>query len=70
MIDVRVALQSTPVLRGFCAAETQQQEASRAFVQILGKLHFFQLLENLRRILRDYEPKRTGRTNAAFNAPC
>jgi hypothetical protein len=43
---------------------------SRAFAQILGKLYFFQLVENLRRILLDYEQKRSGRANAAFKAPC
>jgi len=42
----------------------------RAFAQILGKLYFFQLLENLRRILLDYGQKHTGRANAAFKAPC
>jgi len=31
-----------------------------AFAQILGKLYFFELLENLRRILLDYAQKRTG----------
>jgi hypothetical protein len=41
-----------------------------AFAQILGKLDFFQLFENLRRILLDYEPKPTDPANAAFNAPC
>jgi hypothetical protein len=41
-----------------------------SFAQILGKLYFFELLENLRRILLDYEQKHSGRTNAAFNAPC
>jgi hypothetical protein len=40
------------------------------FAQILGKLYFFELRENLRLILFDYEPKRSGRANAAFNAPC
>jgi hypothetical protein len=44
--------------------------ASRAFAQILGKLYFLQLLENLRRILLDYAQKRPGPANAAFNAAC
>jgi hypothetical protein len=50
--------------------ETLQKPAERAFVQILGKLYFFQLLENLRRILIDYAQKPTGRANPAFKAPC
>jgi hypothetical protein len=53
--------------RGF---PTPRHSGRRAFVQILAKLYFFQLLENLRRILLDYGQKRTARTNAAFNAPC
>jgi hypothetical protein len=43
---------------------------SRVFAQILGKLHFVQFGENLRRILLDYAPKRSGPANAAFNAAC
>jgi hypothetical protein len=39
-------------------------------VQILGKLYFFELIENLRRILLDYAQKRTSRANATFNAAC
>jgi hypothetical protein len=42
----------------------------RAFVQILGKLYFFQLLENLRLILFDYAQNRAVRANATFNAAC
>jgi hypothetical protein len=47
-----------------------QQRGSGAVVQILGKLYFFELIENLRRILLDYAQKRTGRANANFNAAC
>jgi hypothetical protein len=54
----------------FYMANPSQQTGSRAFAQILGKLYFFELLENLRRILLDYAQKRTGRANAAFNGPC
>jgi len=39
-------------------------------VQILGKLYFFELLENLRRILLDYGQKRSCIANAAFKAAC
>jgi hypothetical protein len=56
--------------RSFAFAETVQMPASRAFAQILGKLYFLQLDENLRRILFDYGQKRPRRTNAAFNAAC
>jgi hypothetical protein len=56
--------------RSFAFAETLQKPASRAFAQILGKLYFLQLDENLRRILFDYGQKRPRRTNAAFNAAC
>jgi hypothetical protein len=54
----------------FATAETLQKAASRPFAQILGKLYFFQLLENLPLILLDYEQKRLGPANAAFNAAC
>jgi hypothetical protein len=40
------------------------------FVQILGKLYFLQLSENLRLILVDYAQKRPHRANADFNAAC
>jgi hypothetical protein len=56
--------------RSFAFAETVQMPASRVFAQILGKLYFLQLDENLRRILFDYGQKRPRRTNAAFNAAC
>jgi hypothetical protein len=60
-----------PANRGSLAfAKTLQKPASRAFAQILGKLYFVQLDENLRRILLDYGQKRRRRTNAAFNAAC
>jgi hypothetical protein len=42
----------------------------RAFVQILGKFNFVELIENLRRILFDYGQKRSGIANAAFKAAC
>jgi hypothetical protein len=47
-----------------------QTAASRSFAQILGKLYFVQLFENLRRILVDYGQKRPRRANVAFNAAC
>jgi len=60
-----------PANRGsFAFAKTLQKPASRAFAQILGKLYFLQLDENLRRILVDYGQKRPCRANAAFNAAC
>jgi hypothetical protein len=56
--------------RSFATAETLQKAASGAFAQILGKLYFVQLDENLRRILLDYAQKRPRPANAAFNAAC
>jgi hypothetical protein len=41
-----------------------------AFAQILAKLDYFKLSENLRCILFNYGQKRSGRTNADFNGPC
>jgi len=54
----------------FAAAKALKTAASGAFAQILGKLYFLQLRENLRRILVDYGQKRPRRANAAFNAAC
>jgi hypothetical protein len=45
-------------------------ERLAAFAQILGKLHFFDLLEKLRIILLDYAQKRSGTANAAFKPAC
>jgi len=52
------------------ARKLRTKHGDGAFAQILGKLYFFQLRENLRRILVDYGQKHTRRTNAAFNAAC
>jgi hypothetical protein len=46
------------------------ERAWGAFPQILGKSYFFKLIENLQRILFDYEPKRSRRANPAFKGPC
>jgi hypothetical protein len=54
----------------FAVPKSQQEAQSRAFAKTLAKLYFFQLFENLRRILFDYGQKRTERANAAFNAAC
>jgi hypothetical protein len=60
-----------PANRGsFAIAKPLQKAVSRAFAQILGKLYFLQLRENLRRILLDYGQKRPRPANAAFNAAC
>jgi hypothetical protein len=40
------------------------------FAQILGKFYFFNLRENLRHILFDYEEKRSCITNGAFKGAC
>jgi hypothetical protein len=54
----------------FAVPKSQREAQSRAFAKTLAKLYFFQLFENLRRILFDYGQKRIGRANAAFNAAC
>jgi hypothetical protein len=41
-----------------------------SFAQILGKLNFFKLGENLQRILFDYAEKRASTTNPAFKCTC
>jgi hypothetical protein len=41
-----------------------------AFAQILGKLNFFKLGENLQRILVDYAEKRSSTANATFKRAC
>ena|ERR1700733_12548882 len=51
-------------------SKLRQGAASGAFAKILAKLYFFQLFENLRRILLNYGQKRTRRANATFNAAC
>jgi hypothetical protein len=58
------------ILLHFERPKHRMRSMSRAFAQILCKSYFFQLLENLRRILFDYGQKRTGRANAAFKAAC
>jgi hypothetical protein len=40
------------------------------FAQILGKLYFFNLCENLRLILLDYEEKRPHTANGPFKSAC
>jgi hypothetical protein len=50
--------------------ETSQKAPSPTFAQILGKLYFLQLIENLKRILFDYAQKRPHPANAVFNAAC
>jgi hypothetical protein len=46
------------------------RNAGAAFAQILGKLNYFNLRENLQLILFDYEEKRSCTTNGAFNSTC
>jgi hypothetical protein len=54
----------------FGQRRTSQNAIWRAFAQILGKLFFLELSENLQRILFDYAQKRTDPANTAFNAAC
>jgi hypothetical protein len=56
--------------KGLCHADDQAEGDERAFAQILGKLHFLQLFENLWRILVDYGKNHLCPANAAFNAGC
>jgi hypothetical protein len=70
MFDACKNCESTVKSPEFGTAKTAQMAALRAFAQILGKLYFLQLPENLRRILLDYAQKRPGPANAAFNAAC
>jgi hypothetical protein len=66
-----MGIAKVPANRGsFAIAKLLQKPVPRAFAQILGKLYFLQLGENLRRILFDYGQKRPRRANAAFNAAC
>jgi hypothetical protein len=57
-----------------CASPTATNAAKRlrpaSFAQILGKLNFFKLGENLQRILFDYAEKRASTTNRAFKCTC
>jgi hypothetical protein len=50
--------------------ERRKSPASGVFVQILAKLHFFKLYENLRTILLDYGQKRPCIANATFKGAC
>jgi hypothetical protein len=45
-------------------------QGSDMFAQILGKFYFFNLRENLRHILFDYEEKCSCTTNGAFKSAC
>jgi hypothetical protein len=49
---------------------TARKTMAGSFAQILGKLYFFNLRENLRHILFDYEEKRSCTTNGAFKSAC
>jgi hypothetical protein len=54
----------------FPALEQPEMQGSDMFAQILGKFYFFNLRENLRHILFDYEEKRSCTTNGAFKSAC
>jgi len=51
-------------------AQAGRLTAVRSFAQILGKLFFFKLIENLRGILLNYGQMSRDPTNWAFNGPC
>jgi len=54
----------------FGATRTPPITSIGPFVQILAKLHFFKLRENLRIILLDYGQKRPCIANATFKRAC
>jgi hypothetical protein len=66
-IEVRYCL---PSIQTSARAIAPRAPRFRAFVQILGKLDFFKLGENLPRILFDYAEKRANTANATFKRPC
>ena len=49
---------------------TARKTMAGLFAQILGKLYFFKLRENLHHILLDYEEKRSCTANGAFKSAC
>jgi len=51
-------------------ARERRNRQSAAFAQILDKLYFFKLRENLLRILLDYAQKRPRLANGAFSRSC
>jgi len=53
-----------------CRAAAPRNATAQAFAQTLAKLHFVELIENLRRILFNYGQKRLDPANATFNAAC
>jgi hypothetical protein len=56
--------------RSVASLGTGRNASIGAFAQILGKFYFFNLRENLRLILFDYEEKRSCTTNGAFKSAC
>jgi hypothetical protein len=54
----------------FTPPEQANGGRSEMFAQILGKLNFFNLRENLRLILLDYEENRSRTTNGPFKSAC
>jgi hypothetical protein len=52
------------------ARRAQSTPQFAVFAQILGKLNFFKLGENLYRILFDYVEKRANPANATFKRAC
>jgi hypothetical protein len=54
----------------FLEAANAATIAGRAFVQILAKLCFFKLIENLRCIVFKYGPNHPFPANWPFKAPC
>jgi hypothetical protein len=77
MVNASLPFYGQRIVAGMLAAQLRGEihdadvkDPQAAFAQILGKLYFLQLPENLRRILLDYGQKPTSRANSAFNAAC
>ena len=74
---IRHGRTAMPLTLGTCYEDTRRctifaarQPRFAAFAQILGKLNFFKLGENLQRILVDYAEKRSSTANATFKRAC
>jgi hypothetical protein len=68
--DAGEVTQSRDRRQAICGLGTTERQCSELFAQILGKLYFFNLRENLRLILFDYEEKRSRTTNGPFKSAC
>jgi hypothetical protein len=70
IFNARENCEKAPRTKTSVMARMLHSAASLAFAQILRKLFFFELSENLRRILLYYGQKLPDPRNAPFNAAC